>query len=66
MLSPQDAGTSAGNLVKFSIFSSFCSKKGYAQLEVMPSADGWEDMLPLTAHQNDLAERAIQTITYMA
>eukprot|EP00957_Ditylum_brightwellii_P016219 1220128-Ditylum_brightwellii.AAC.1 len=30
LFSPQDAGTSAVNPVKFSTFSPFCSKKGYA------------------------------------
>eukprot|EP00957_Ditylum_brightwellii_P167017 12714851-Ditylum_brightwellii.AAC.1 len=38
-----DSGTSAGNPIKFSTISPFCSKKVYAQLEVMPSANGWED-----------------------
>eukprot|EP00957_Ditylum_brightwellii_P023196 1750329-Ditylum_brightwellii.AAC.1 len=47
LLSPQDAGTSAGKSVKFSTFFSFCGKKGYARLEVVPSVDGWEDMSPV-------------------
>eukprot|EP00957_Ditylum_brightwellii_P103653 7896765-Ditylum_brightwellii.AAC.1 len=54
LLSPQDAGTSAGNPVKFSTFSQICSKKGYAQLDVMPSADGWEDMPPVYIKRMDL------------
>ena len=40
LLSPQDAVTSAANPVKFSTFSPFCGKKGYAQLDVIPNADG--------------------------
>eukprot|EP00957_Ditylum_brightwellii_P196503 14972390-Ditylum_brightwellii.AAC.1 len=54
LLSPQDAGTSAGNPVKLSTFSPFCGKKGYARLEVMPMADGWKDMLPVYTKKMDL------------
>eukprot|EP00957_Ditylum_brightwellii_P120648 9203156-Ditylum_brightwellii.AAC.1 len=57
LLSPQDAGTSARNPVKFSTFSPFCSKKGYARLEVMPSADGWEDMPPVYTKRMNLHPR---------
>eukprot|EP00957_Ditylum_brightwellii_P137039 10449074-Ditylum_brightwellii.AAC.1 len=43
LLSPQDAGTSSGNPIKFSTFSPFYGKKEYARLEVKPITDGWED-----------------------
>eukprot|EP00957_Ditylum_brightwellii_P070266 5337777-Ditylum_brightwellii.AAC.1 len=56
-LSPQDAGKSAGNPVKFSTFSPFCGKKGYAQLDVIPSADGWENILPVYTKRMDLYPR---------
>eukprot|EP00957_Ditylum_brightwellii_P103413 7879785-Ditylum_brightwellii.AAC.1 len=54
LLSPQDAGKSAWNPVNFSTFSPFQDKKGYARLEVMPSADGWEDMSPVYTKRMDL------------
>eukprot|EP00957_Ditylum_brightwellii_P048849 3706303-Ditylum_brightwellii.AAC.1 len=57
LLSPQDAGTRVGNPVEFSTFSPFCSKKGYTQLNVMPSADGWEDMQPVYTKRMDLHQR---------
>eukprot|EP00957_Ditylum_brightwellii_P109906 8383688-Ditylum_brightwellii.AAC.1 len=57
LLSPQDAGTSARNPVKFSTFYPFCGKKGYAQLDVVPSADGWEDMPPVYTNRMDLHSR---------
>eukprot|EP00957_Ditylum_brightwellii_P145304 11066812-Ditylum_brightwellii.AAC.1 len=57
LLSPQDVGTRAGNPVKFSTFSPFCSKNGYAQLDVMPSADGWENMPPVYTKRMGLHPR---------
>eukprot|EP00957_Ditylum_brightwellii_P114269 8712511-Ditylum_brightwellii.AAC.1 len=57
LLSLQDAGTSAGNPIKFSTFSTFCSKKGYVQIEVIPSADGWEDMPPVYTMRMDMHPR---------
>eukprot|EP00957_Ditylum_brightwellii_P131667 10041448-Ditylum_brightwellii.AAC.1 len=57
LLSPQGAGTSAGNPIKFSTFSLFCGKKGYVQLEVMSIADGWEDMPPVYIRRMDLHPR---------
>jgi hypothetical protein len=57
LLSPQDAGTSAGNPVKFSTFSLFHGKKGYARLDAMPNADGWEDMPPVYTKRMDLHPR---------
>eukprot|EP00957_Ditylum_brightwellii_P180613 13757937-Ditylum_brightwellii.AAC.1 len=57
LLSPQDAGTSAGNPVKISTFFPFCGKKGYARLEVMPIADGWEDISPVYPKRMDLHPR---------
>eukprot|EP00957_Ditylum_brightwellii_P124851 9516854-Ditylum_brightwellii.AAC.1 len=57
LLSPQDAGTNAGSPIKFSTFSPFHSKKEYTRLEVMPSADGWEDMSPVYNKKMDLHPR---------
>eukprot|EP00957_Ditylum_brightwellii_P079656 6057058-Ditylum_brightwellii.AAC.1 len=57
LLSPQDTGTSARNPVKFTTSSLFCGKKGYVQLEVMPIADGWEEMSLVYTKRMDLHPR---------
>eukprot|EP00957_Ditylum_brightwellii_P194526 14817133-Ditylum_brightwellii.AAC.1 len=57
LLSPHDAGTSAGSPVKFSTFSPFCGKMGYVQLEVMLITNGWEDMPPVYTKRMDLHPR---------
>eukprot|EP00957_Ditylum_brightwellii_P157285 11970103-Ditylum_brightwellii.AAC.1 len=57
LLSPQDAGTSSENPIKFSTFSAFYRKRGYARLEVKSITDGWEDMSPIHTKRMDLHPR---------
>ena len=55
LVSPQDAcGTLEGNPIKFSTFSSYKGRKGYASLDIMPDKDNWETMSPLKTKKMQL------------
>eukprot|EP00957_Ditylum_brightwellii_P002259 174122-Ditylum_brightwellii.AAC.1 len=57
LISPQDAGKLLGNPIKFSAFTPYKGRNGYAQLEVKQNKNGWEDLQPIKTKRMELHPR---------
>lgn len=54
---PQSCCTIQGNPVKFSTFSSYQNKPGFARLEIYPKSENWHELTPLQSRHMPLHKR---------
>ena len=54
LVSPQSCSTIQGNPVKFSTFSSYQKKPGFARLEIYPKSESWHELTPLQSRHMSL------------
>ena len=57
LVSPQSCCTIQGNPVKFSTFSSYQNKPGFARLEIYPKSENWHELTPLQSRHMPLHKR---------